>query len=125
MSQTQQAVFLQADGTVDFTAGSALAAGTVILSGNILYITKQAYASGDPATGHTRGQYRVKKKDSNIIPVGAVVFWDVDGNPKVGDAGTGAASSVKSSGDYILGKAIAAAASGDETVDIEMFGQVS
>jgi predicted RecA/RadA family phage recombinase len=124
MAQTEQAVFIQADGTVDFTTSSAIAAGDVIVRGLILGIAKQAYAANTLATIHTRGQFRVKKKTGAIV-VGAIIFWDIDGSPVSGTASSGAASPTRSSGDLILGKALAAQASGDETVDIEMYGYTS
>lgn len=63
-------------------------------------------------------------KKNEAIQAGLPVWWDADGNPVSGTAGTGAATSYGNSamaaGDLLCGCAVYAAASGDATVAVAL-----
>ena len=114
-----QATFLQAPGTIDHTPASELAAGAVVVVGNIIGITKTIIPANEMGTINVEGQFRVVKKTGSVAK-GDILYWDVDGDPVGGTAGSGAASTVRASGDKVLGHAVAAAGANDETVDVEL-----
>jgi len=111
-----QARFIQDGNTIDYTPSSAVAAGDVVVQGSILGIAKIPIAASALGALATVGVFDVAKA-TGAINLGAAVYWDADGNPVGGTAGTGAATTT-SGGNTFMGFAVLAAESGDTTVRV-------
>ncbi len=98
--------------------GAAVVSGKVVVIGTVV-----AVALGDIAAG-AAGDVAVKEvysvpKATGVIAQGARVYWDADGNPVGGTAGTGAATTTAAS-NTLMGYAAEGAASGDATVNVAL-----
>lgn len=110
-------------GRVDYTPGSAVSAGQVVVIGSLLGFAEvdiEANRLGALAIG---GVFDVVKANEEIT-AGAAVYWDADGNPYGGTAGTGAATTT-SSGNTFAGFALATAGATATTVRLVSFGPIS
>lgn len=106
---------------VDYTAPAAITAGDVVQIGPLL-----AHASSDVASGETDGfsVYGIKDVVKVMVAVtaGDHIYWDDDGDPVNGTAGTGAATT--DAADHpLMGVAVADATSGAETVRVRFQSQ--
>lgn len=116
MAQTPAAVV--SDGRIiDHTPGSAVAAGDVVVINSIPTVAEAAIASGVEGGVTMDGVFRMPKKTGAISALGPV-YWDTDGDPVTGTAGSGAATTT-AAGNLFVGYAVAAAASDDEEVDVK------
>ena len=120
MSQDFQARFIQEGDAFDYTPSSAVAAGAVVVVGAHVGITKNPIPANTLGALAIEGLFDVVKV-TGAINDGAAVFWDADGNPLGGDAGTGCATTV-SGGNTFMGFAVGAAAETAETVRIDLIG---
>ncbi len=112
-----QATYIQAGLAVDYTpSGAAVAAGQVVVQNNMVGIAKTPIADGALGALATSGVFDVVKK-TGAINAGASVYWHPTEDPVDGTAGSGAAQAA-SSGATWMGYAVAAAASGDQTVRV-------
>jgi len=111
-----QARYVQDDESIDYTPSSAVAAGDVVVQGSVLAIAKIPIAANALGALAVEGIFDVAKA-TGAINLGAAVYWDADGNPVGGTAGTGAATTT-SSGNTFMGFAVLAAESGDATVRV-------
>lgn len=105
-------------GAIDYTPGSAVTAGDVVLIGTRVCVATQDIAASALGSLATEGIFKVPKV-TGALSAGDAVYWDVDGDPVGGDAGTGAASGTASVGN-LMGSATAAAAEADEYVYVEL-----
>jgi len=120
MAQTYQARFIQEGQSIDYTPGSAVAAGQVVVQGSMIGVAKTPIAANALGALAAGGVFDVVKA-TGAINDGAVVYWDADGNPVGGTAGTGAATTTSSSNTF-MGFAVGAALSGDATVRLNLVG---
>ncbi len=102
---------------IDYTPDHDVSAGSVEVLGNLVGVAERAISANTLGALACDGTYDLAKADSVSFALGAPVFWDADGNPKNGTAGTGAIVST-ASGNKFAGFAVKAAASGDETVRV-------
>lgn len=108
------------DGSVNYTPGSAVTGGDVVVIGNRALIAKSDIAASALGALATEGIFKVPKK-TGAWTVGLPVYWDATGDPDNGTAGSGAASQV--AGGVYMGAATAAAASGDDYGYVELQAQ--
>lgn len=113
-----QAQFKQESGTVDYTPVSAVVAGQVVVQANLVGIAKTAIAAGELGALAVSGIFDVAQA-AEIITAGSPVYWDADGNPVGGVAGTGAATAT-ATGNTFMGFAEAVTAATDETVSVSL-----
>lgn len=99
------------DGAIDYTPGSAVTAGDVIVLGGMVAVATNDIAASDLGSLSVCGVKKVPKTTA-AWTVGLPVHWDATGDPDGGDAGTGAANQL-GIGTY-MGIATAAAGSGDD-----------
>src|SRR3954468_11821594 len=95
---------------VDYTPGSAVGAGTVVIINSVLafaHLDIAANALGGLSVPGADCLMKMVKDNSNIADR-AALYWDADGDPVGGTAGTGAVTST-SSGNTLLGYAVGAA----------------
>jgi predicted RecA/RadA family phage recombinase len=116
MAQTP-CIFRQIGDTIDYTPGSAVAAGTVyVLGSTIVTIVPVAIAATDKGATAVRGIFNVPKDNSDVA-AGDALYWDSDGDPYGGTAGSGAFTKT-STGNVFAGIALEAA--GTTTGDVDM-----
>jgi predicted RecA/RadA family phage recombinase len=101
---------------VDYTPGSAVSAGDVIVLGSFIGIALTAIAAGALGALRVCGLFSIAKV-TGAVTAGQRLYWDADGNPVSGTAGTGAVSTDASVGP-LIGYASVAATSGAATVDV-------
>ena len=120
MAQTYQIVLLGEGGRVDHTPGSAVAAGDVVVTNGMFGFATQPIAANVLGTLRTAGgppKIRAVKANGSIS-VGNAVYWDADGDPQGGTAGTGCATTTATSNTF-MGRCVVAAGETDEYVDLE------
>ena len=98
MAQTHQAVKLSPGDVIEYTPGSDVAAGAVVLQGLLHGIATQPIPAN--TLGHLQigGIIKMPKRDGGALQQGTIVYWDVDGDPEGGVAGTGAVDIVSDTG---------------------------
>lgn len=105
--------------TIEYVpSGSAVAAGQFILIGILAAIAVTDIAVGDTGACEVEGVFKVPKV-TGAITQGEQLYWDADGDPVGGEAGSGALTTT-STDNTAVGKAWADAASGDATVQIKI-----
>jgi len=102
-----QAQYIQTGQAIDYTPSAAVDAGDVVVIGDILGISKLDIAADALGALALEGVFDVVRADGTGFTDGDAVYWDADGDPDQGTAGTGAA--VDTSGDdanLLIGYAI-------------------
>lgn len=95
-----QAVFVQEGCSIDYTPVSAVSAGDVVLIGdNYVAVAKRDIAANAKGALDVDGVFD-GVKDSSDIEFGDPLYWDSDGDPVGGTAGTGAFSSDATKGPF-------------------------
>ena len=100
------ATFVQQGAAVDFTPDVNVAAGSVIVQGDLIGITKHDIKAGSLGSVSVEGVFDVAKDPAATIAAGAKVYWDATASQAVTVA----------TGNKQLGKAIAAAGANTPTV---------
>lgn len=100
------------DDALDYTPGSAVTGGDVIVQAGIVGITATDLAASEKGSLSLEGIYDVPKTTAAWV-IGQPVFWDATGTPDSGDASSGAANQI-GTGVY-MGIAVVAADSGANT----------
>ncbi|MDR2763124.1 MAG: DUF2190 family protein [Planctomycetaceae bacterium] len=104
-----QARFIYEGNAVEFLADTEIAAGTVVVQGSLVGITKVDIPAGSLGVLHLVGVYDVEK--SNVaIPIGSKVYWD----------NTAKKATLNATGNSQLGIAIIAATTDDPIVRIKL-----
>lgn len=116
MAQQHQAVKLDEAEKIAYTPVSDVAAGAVVVQGSVVGFASQPIPANTLCSLHVSGGFRVVKANG-AITAGAAVYWDADGNPQGGEAGSGAITTT-AAGNTFVGYASAAAGATDETVDV-------
>lgn len=99
------------DEYIDYTPGSAVTAGDVIVIGSVIGVADSDIAASAKGALAVCGVRKVPKTTAAWV-VGLPVHWNPTGDPDGGDAGTGAANQL-GVGTY-MGIATATASSGDD-----------
>ncbi len=95
------------DCTIDYTPGSAVSAGDVLVLGNQVYIAPHDIDANALGALYTEGVFRGDLAAVTVTIFDAI-YWDADGNPYGGTAGSGCFTNV-ATGNTFCGWAIAAA----------------
>jgi hypothetical protein len=131
MAQTQTPNIFSKQGEMrDYTPASDTFAGDIVVVGSNVYLAANDMASsatstlgllGVPVGGslHTSGIWAINK-DSSTFADGDAVYWNATGNPVIGTAGTGCATSTAGSnkliGQCVIPAGGAAPVAGDQYV---------
>ncbi len=99
--------YVQKGDAIDYRPAEAVAAGDVVIIADLVGIARLDIEAGNLGSLAVVGVFDIVKADG-AIPSGSTVYWD---------AGAKKATTVSGSNHY-LGKAIASAESGDETVRV-------
>ena len=125
MAQAHRGVFV-ADGlAIDYTPGSDIAAGDVVVQQNIVGIAKRPIKTSVLGALAISGVFDVVKAQEALATVGANIYWDLDGDPYNGSAGTGCITATPGVGNTWCGCVLVAALETDETVRILLRSTVS
>lgn len=97
------------EGTVvDFTPTTDVAAGSVVVQGDLIGITKRDIKANTLGGLAVEGVFEIAKASADAITAGAKVYWKADDEHAVTTA----------SGNKLLGKAVQAAGAGTTTVRV-------
>ena len=118
-----QATFVQEGRSIDHTPVAAVAAGQVVVQGSMIGVAKTPIAAGALGALAVRGIFDVVKANEEQA-LGAALYWDADGDPYGGTAGTGCATTT-AGGNTFIGFAQAAAGATDETVRVLWSGPLA
>lgn len=104
--------FIHEGDSIDYTPGSAVTAGDVIVQGDLVAVAKRDIAANALGAIATEGVFDFPKAlgASTAIAAGVTVYWN---------AGAQQATAT-SSGNKLLGKTVRAAADGDTTVRVRL-----
>ena len=105
-----QGQFIQEGAAVDYTPGADVAAGTVVVIGDLVGITKRDIAAGVLGSIAVEGVFDLIKDSAVAITAGAKVYWDAVNSLTVATA----------TGNKLIGKAIADAGVGTTEVRVRL-----
>ena len=115
--------FYQNGKSIDYTPAVDVAAGTIVALKGLVGITKLDIPAGVKGSLCIEGVFAVPKKNKAFAE-GLPVWFDVDGDPQGGVAGSGAATQIggdaQAAGDVLLGNAVMAAAAADQFVYVAL-----
>ncbi|MCL4198991.1 MAG: DUF2190 family protein [Phycisphaerales bacterium] len=111
-----QATFISQGNAIDYTPGSAVAAGQVVVQSTLPGFAHTPIAANALGSLGMAGIYDIVKV-TGAIDAGVAVYWDANGDPVGGTAGTGALTTT-STGNAYLGKTVRAAADTDATARV-------
>jgi len=108
------AVFVQEGGQIDYTPGSDVTAGAVVVQGDLVGVAKQPIAANAPGALAVSGVFDFPKATGvgTGISAGATVYWDEADQEAKTDSETGA--------NKPLGKTTVAAGDDDTTVRVRL-----
>jgi len=108
------ATFVHNGNCIDYTPGSDLSAGSVVVQGDLIGITKRAIATGGLGTLELTGVFDVPKATGvgSAIGAGLKVYWDEAESVAKTDAEAGA--------NKYMGKTVLAAGDDDATVRVRL-----
>lgn len=101
---------------IDYTPGSAVAAGDVVVINGIAYFAQLPIAANALGSLVFSGGAWQGNKDTSVFAAGDEVYWIPTGTPVSGTASSGAFSNAFASGAIFAGYAVAAALTGDQFV---------
>lgn len=109
-----QAKLRQTGRMIDYTPASAVAIGAVVVLGELVCVCERAIAANELGALSTEGIYDFVKVNA-VMSRGDKLYWDEDGDPHSGTAGTGAATTDGSKG-KLIGFVLTDALAGDTSV---------
>lgn len=121
MAQTP-CVYRQDGINIEYNPGTAVPAGTVYLLGSIVTIVPKDIAADELGATSIRGVFNVPKDNSNVTAAGLKLYWDVNGDPYGGTAGSGCFTLTQQGIDGTANKpaGISLEAAGTTTGDVDM-----
>ena len=102
--------FVQDGVYIDYTPSSTVAAGTIVVQGDLVGVAIRPIPANTLGALAVAGVFDVRKATATVFNVGARVFWDATNGLAVTTDGGGS--------NKYLGKAIRAAGSGTTTVRV-------
>jgi len=109
-----KAKFIQEGKSIDYTPGSDVNAGDVVVQKDLVGVAKLDIVANTLGALAVVGVFDIQKANE-AFSAGDEVYWDADGDPYGGDAGTGAATGT-AAGNVSMGYALADAGATDTTV---------
>lgn len=111
------AKYVQDDDAIDYTPSADVAAGQVVVQGDLIGIAKRPIAANTLGALATEGIFDFPKATGggSGVAVGTTLYWDATNN----------VATATSAGNKQLGKSTAAAADGDTTVRVRLDGIAS
>ncbi len=109
-----EAMFVQDGESIDYTPGSDVASGQVVVQGDLVGVAKRPIAANEPGSLAIVGVFDFAKEAGGGVTfaVGAVAYWDATNKVAVATDGGGTHKR--------LGKVFLAAADADATVRVKL-----
>ncbi|MBX3422011.1 MAG: DUF2190 family protein [Pirellulaceae bacterium] len=104
------AQFVQQGEAIDYTPNADLSAGSVVVQGDLVGITKRDIKAGQLGAISVEGVFDIAKEPTAPIAAGAKLYWDAGNDQAVTTA----------TGNKLLGKAVAAAGVNSATVRVRL-----
>ena len=105
-----QATYVQDGCAIDYMPGAAIAAGDVVVQGDLVGVAKRPIAANELGAIEVEGVFDFAKNTGVAYTVGQILYWD-DTNNVVTTTATG---------NKQIGKSVRAAASADTTVRVRL-----
>ncbi len=105
-----QAVFVHEGCSIDYMPAADVAAGDVVVQGDLIGVTKQPIKANQLGALAVEGVFDFTKLAGLALAAGAIVYWDDAANVATNVA----------AGNKQLGKVVRAAAAADATVRVRM-----
>lgn len=105
-----QAIFIHDGKYIDYTPGSAVASGDVVVQGDLVGVALRPLATGEPGALAVDGVFDFNKNTGVAFTVGTVLYWDDTNNVVTATA----------TGNKQIGKVVRAAATNDTTVRMRL-----
>jgi predicted RecA/RadA family phage recombinase len=105
-----QATYVHEGELIDYTPGSAVAAGEVVVQGELVGVVARPLAAGEAGAILVWGVFDFAKNTGVAYTVGTILYWDDTNNVVTATA----------TGNKQIGKTIRAAASADTTVRVRL-----
>jgi predicted RecA/RadA family phage recombinase len=107
-----QATFVHEEQAIDYTPGADVAAGVVVVQGELVGVAKTAIKANTLGALAVKGVFDFAKATggSTAITAGANVYWD----------NTNKVATTTATSNKLIGKCVKAAADGDATVRVRM-----
>ncbi|MCE9530358.1 MAG: DUF2190 family protein [Planctomycetes bacterium] len=105
-----QATFVHDGDLIDYTPGADVAAGEVVVQGDLIGVTRSALAANLPGALAVRGVFDFAKNTGVAYTAGQILYWDDTNN----------VSTATASGNKQIGKVVRAAGATDTTVRIRL-----
>ena len=105
-----QATYVHGGCAVDYTPGTAVAAGDVVVQGDLVGVVKRPIAANELGAVEVAGVFDFAKNTGVAYLIGTILYWD-DTNNVVTTTATG---------NKQIGKSVRAAASADTTVRVRL-----
>ena len=109
--------YVQEGKVIPFTAAADVVSGQVVVVGTLAGVSMTDVAAGAIGQLAIAGVWDIPAAAA-AITVGAPVYWDADGDPVGGTAGSGAATATSTAPNVLMGYAIATKAAGGGTVNV-------
>jgi predicted RecA/RadA family phage recombinase len=107
--------FIEEGKRIVVTQAAAVSSGDLVIVGALATVALTDVAAGESGAAAVEGVWELANKAAGVtISQGDSLYWDADGDPQGGDAGTGCITNVAA--DTYIGMAWADAASTDTTV---------
>lgn len=104
-----EAIYVQAGDSIDYTPTTAVAAGQVVVQGDLIGVAKQPIAANTLGSLAVSGVFDFAKGTS-AISVGSLVYWD----------NTAKVATMVATGNKLLGKAVSSATALSTTVRVRL-----
>ncbi|HPD31736.1 MAG TPA: DUF2190 family protein [Phycisphaerae bacterium] len=104
------ATFIHDGSSIDYTPGSAVTAGAVVIQGELVGVAKVDIPANTLGALAVDGIFDFPKATGSAISVGALCYWDA----------TNQRATTTASGNKLIGKCVKAAADTDTTVRVRM-----
>jgi predicted RecA/RadA family phage recombinase len=101
-----QAVFVHAGASIDYTPAADVAAGDVVVQGDLVGVAKLDIKAGQLGALAVEGVFDFAKATGSAVTVGALVYWNA----------TAQQATTTATGNKLLGKCVRAAAAADARV---------
>lgn len=105
-----QATFVSEGEFIDYTPGADVAAGDVVVQGDLIGVASRPIPANTPGALAVQGVFDFAKLAALVLGAGVIVYWDDAANVATNVA----------AGNKQLGKTVKAAAAADATVRVRM-----
>lgn len=110
-----QATFVHEGMSIDYTPGADVAAGDVVVQGELIGVAKTSLVANRPGALAVGGVFDFAKSTASVISMGTLMYWNNTTKIATGTA----------SGNALIGKCVRAAASGEDRVRILLSQRVA